>query len=382
MFGQKFYDINTHQQDVEFRINPSLPEFTFSFFFAFDTLSNPIGISRIEIRQAFDNRRVQTIKMPKIVHSYQYYKGYIFGAKDMNFDGFLDLLLELGNGDSTGSHKFKVWLYDSKSGNFKFDPQFEDLLNPETDPIAKTITSFSWSSKSPYSKSIYRFEDKKLILFQQEQEECVRSNKYCIRNIASYNNGKITSVTSDTLQGLWNYLSNNPAIEDSVKSICKTASDSLIPISLEPYSYEIAFRILNQMGYCKYSFVFKKDPQGPYHTNVLVSEVLENNIFGQLAMLFQINPKLSKVEALSKVKVRKYLLKGEDHPELDTLMRSIFKIQFSIPHLEDGAFYLDPPTYEIRIENESIHAKLDYFSSDNSLVEWALNIKELLYCLN
>jgi len=138
MFGQKFYAINAHQQDFKLRINPSLPEFTFSFFFVFDTLNNPNGISRIEIRKAFDDRKIQTIEMPKIVHSYQYYKRYIFGAKDMNFDGFLDLLLELGNSDSTGNHKFKVWLYDSKSGNFKFDPQFEDLMN---DPAASRRVS-------------------------------------------------------------------------------------------------------------------------------------------------------------------------------------------------------------------------------------------------
>jgi hypothetical protein len=184
-------------------------------------------------------------------------------------------------------------------------------------------------------------------------------------------------------QDLWKHLKdyrNSPAMQDSVKSMYKTALDSLVPITFGPYDNEIAFRIIHEVnwGHREYSFIFRSDFLNWHCIEVLVSEAEGNSIQYQLAMLFQNNPKLSKAEALLKVKVRHKLLKAEDHPELDTLMRSVFSVQFSIPHLAEREIYLDPPTEEIRIQNESIKADLKIVPRDHPIVNWALDIKKEL----
>ena len=193
------YLIDSDKRDFKVKIGKSLPEFTFSFIFASDANESPIGISRIEIRRGKEKRILQTIMGKEIADSDDQFDNYRFGTEDMNFDGYLDLLLEVGN-EGSGGAMYEVWLYDPKSGTFKANQELEELFNPVPDPETKTITSYSWGGVSETSEETFRFENNELIPLREVKKEYDDSLKQFIRTITLYNHKKVSSVTIDTLK--------------------------------------------------------------------------------------------------------------------------------------------------------------------------------------
>jgi hypothetical protein len=198
-FSQEFYNINTNRSDFIFKINPSIPEFTFSIFFRFDTLKRPVGILRIEIRRSDKSRILQTIRTKQSGGSYEFDNRYRFFSRDMNFDGYLDLLLSLGQPGSGGDY-YEIFIYDPKSGTFKRDPQFDEILTPVVDTVAKTITSNFAGGVHSFNRDTYHYENGKLVCIRREDEEYNENVRCFIRKTTLYKHKKVISVQIDTLR--------------------------------------------------------------------------------------------------------------------------------------------------------------------------------------
>ena len=197
--GQPIYNIEGIRRDFNIKINPSLPEFTFSFFYQFDSLNKAIGISRVEIRRADKLRILQTINLRVINQSYEPYSFYQFLLEDINFDRYLDILLSLGQ-QGTGGSFFEVWVYDRKLGKFKKDPQFTEIANPEPHPETKTITSTSQAGIELNYEDTFGYEHGKLILLREVVNKYNERIKLFLRTTTVYKHKKAFSVTVDTLK--------------------------------------------------------------------------------------------------------------------------------------------------------------------------------------
>ena len=187
--AQGFYPYQANKHEFTFKISPSLPDFVFSFSL-FDTSNNHIGGSRIYIRRANSHRIIQTIITDVRVIYFQ--------VNDMNFDGYLDLLLAVGPQGSGGAG-YDVWLYAPKAGKFKYDAQFDDLTEPTPDPKTHTITSFHQNGKDSGSRRIFRFESGELIPILLEEDQYDRTIGKVIRTTTEYHGVAGPVVRVDTV---------------------------------------------------------------------------------------------------------------------------------------------------------------------------------------
>jgi len=199
---QDYYENDNHYQ-YNYKINPHLPDFVFSIFL--DTLEN-IGestnrVSRIEIRHSNSSQIIQTLTIPEKGEDLPCYGSTSFCAKDMNFDGYLDILLNFAGG-SAGDH-YHVWLYNPKTAMFKCDTQFDDLWDPDPNPRRKTITSICSEGYESTTKEIYNIENEELVLHRREIKiyiDEVNGNKRWERKVELYKHYKLSSMKIDTLR--------------------------------------------------------------------------------------------------------------------------------------------------------------------------------------
>ncbi len=196
---QEYFESDNHYQ-YTIKINSSLPDFVFSVFL--DTLKNTgesTGtVSRIEVRSSTGNQIIQKIK---ISGELPMYSSDSFYAKDMNFDGYLDILLNYAGGSA--GEQFHVWLYNPKSGTFKRDLQFDNLWDPETIPDEKVVTSTVTTSYESTEVEIYHVENNKLVLLREEEKEYlgeVNGNKRWLKTTKPFKYNKPLPVIIDTLK--------------------------------------------------------------------------------------------------------------------------------------------------------------------------------------
>ncbi|MFZ1978004.1 MAG: hypothetical protein WAV76_08620 [Bacteroidota bacterium] len=199
---QDYYDSDNHYQ-YTYKINPHLPDFVFSVFL--DTLESTgestHRVSKIEIRNSNSMQIIQTITIPEKSEDLPCYGSTSFCVRDMNFDGYIDILLNYSGGSA--GDQFHVWLYNTKSGIFIYDPQFDELWDPAPDPKRKTITSICSGGYKNTMKVIYRIENGILVLLRKEIKtyiDEVNGNKRWERRVELYKRDKITSVKIDTIK--------------------------------------------------------------------------------------------------------------------------------------------------------------------------------------
>ena len=149
-----------------------------------------MGSSRIQIRRSDNDRSIQTVTTDvRVVY---------FQIKDMNFDGFLDLLLAEGP-QGTGGASYDVWLYNSKSGTFQYDPQFAELTEPTPDSSTRMITSFYRGGKDFRSEKTFQIQNGQLIPIRLEEHQYDNSIRKFIRTRTEYHGAEGASVRVDTV---------------------------------------------------------------------------------------------------------------------------------------------------------------------------------------
>jgi hypothetical protein len=188
------YYVNDNHYQYTITVNPSLPDFVFYVFL--DTSDVPL---RIEIRHSGSDSILQTIKLSD--EDPHKYSSTTFYTEDMNFDGYRDILWMYNFGSA--EEQFHVRLYDPQSGLFRYDPQFDELWDPQTNPARKTITSVCVEGYESSKKKTYRIEKGLLVLLRTERKiyiDEVNGNKRWERIIELYKHNKLKSIKVDTLK--------------------------------------------------------------------------------------------------------------------------------------------------------------------------------------
>ena len=87
---------------------------------------------------------------------------------DLNFDGFGDLLLQVGS--KSKNAMFCVWLFEPESKKYVPSSSLSRLVNPHPDPKSKTITSFrnTGCRRSCYEKQTFAWKHGDLKLIAEE----------------------------------------------------------------------------------------------------------------------------------------------------------------------------------------------------------------------
>ena len=78
-------------------------------------------------------------------------------AKDMNFDGYEDILLAASSG-AVNSYYY-LWLCDPAEGNYIAYPGFEDLAAPTPNPETERISTYERGNASDYSQGVWKWDD-------------------------------------------------------------------------------------------------------------------------------------------------------------------------------------------------------------------------------
>jgi hypothetical protein len=61
--------------------------------------------------------------------------------EDFNFDGYLDLMIQVAFDPRSENSSYCIWLYDSKTQTFAVSEELSHLTNPTPDPDSKTIVA-------------------------------------------------------------------------------------------------------------------------------------------------------------------------------------------------------------------------------------------------
>lgn len=78
-------------------------------------------------------------------------------ARDMNFDGYEDILLAASSGGANSY--YYLWLCDPAEGNFVAYPGFEKLSSPTPNAETSRISTYERGSASDYTQRIWKWDD-------------------------------------------------------------------------------------------------------------------------------------------------------------------------------------------------------------------------------
>ena len=112
VLAQDIQEIDDNVYQIKASIHYKLP--TYSFTIYVDTAENSEGMVsaayKIEVRKGNSQKIIQTIKNFRML---LHFSSDDFQLVDINFDGYLDIMLEYNRG-ATGNGDAHVWLYRSK----------------------------------------------------------------------------------------------------------------------------------------------------------------------------------------------------------------------------------------------------------------------------
>src|SRR5699024_3822333 len=78
-------------------------------------------------------------------------------AKDMNFDGYEDILLATTSG--TVNRYYYLWLCDLAEGNFVAYPGFEELSAPTPNPETERVSTYERGNAADYTQGVWKWDD-------------------------------------------------------------------------------------------------------------------------------------------------------------------------------------------------------------------------------
>jgi len=177
-------------------VHSTLPPYTFHLIVNED--KSEVGavhsVSRIEIRRSDKPGIFQILKKFKTYHPY--WEG-AFVAKDLNFDGYLDLMLEYDWG--SGGRWSHVWLFSPKTKKFIYHDELSKLSTLEPDSPTRTLTTVEQSGACCGTNCVYHFVKGKLDQISEENTWFDERIHRSIRETKLFQKRKVVSVTVDTL---------------------------------------------------------------------------------------------------------------------------------------------------------------------------------------
>lgn len=181
-------------------IHANLPKYDFRLYLV--SQANELGerytVSRIEIKLAGESRIVQTLRGRSTTRSFS---PGMFKTIDLNFDGYLDLILEYDW--PSGGTLACVWLFDPKSGRFKYNEELSEMFDLVPDTSQKTITTTWEKGACCGTVETYRFERGKLVRISEVTDEVddktMQNIQRIIRTTKVFRGKKAVSTKIDTL---------------------------------------------------------------------------------------------------------------------------------------------------------------------------------------
>lgn len=196
-----FYRLTSGQpNEIDYKytitIHSTLPPYTLHFIVNEDTSETGAvhSVSRIEIKRSDKPGIFQILKNFKTYHPFG--EG-AFIAKDLNFDGYLDLMLEYDYG-SGGSWSY-VWLFSPKTKKFFYHDELSKLSELTPDSSTRTLTTMEQSGACCGTECGYQFVKGKLVQISEKNTWFDERIRRSIRETKLFQKSKVVSVTVDTL---------------------------------------------------------------------------------------------------------------------------------------------------------------------------------------
>ena len=177
-------------------IHPSLPAYTFRFVInpGFNKVGAKGAVSRIDITRAGDSTICQTLKGFTTYHPFSEYDVEV---KDLNFDGYQDLLLMYDNG--SGGSWSHVWLFNPRTAKFDYNAQLSEFGSLEPDSAKHSLRSVSQNGACCGEETILGFERGKLVRLSVQTMQELDNREVFVRTIKFFQHNKLAATKVDTL---------------------------------------------------------------------------------------------------------------------------------------------------------------------------------------
>jgi hypothetical protein len=127
------------------------------------------AVNKIEIYNALDKNKIQTIKPEEFIYETFLDSSKVFKVEDMNFDNHNDI--RLLNWTSTNLQtSYWYWLYNKNTGKFESDTTLEKFWNPYFDQVKKTIHKHWRIGLSEFGHANYKWTEKGIQLIAEQVE--------------------------------------------------------------------------------------------------------------------------------------------------------------------------------------------------------------------
>jgi hypothetical protein len=125
-------------------------------------------------------------------------ESFFFGGQDINFDGWLDLLLMTEQGSANA--KAEYWLYDPAADRFRDLGEFPML---RVDPLHNRLTSYVSNGPAglDFEKRDYAFEGKDLVVTSEEtRKPSPRRPGWYVHTVRRLKHGKLVLISRQTVK--------------------------------------------------------------------------------------------------------------------------------------------------------------------------------------
>ena len=189
-------------------ISPGFPLYRFHFVpdqsaaaTAAGNSEKPRQVGRIEISRRGSAGLIQTIEIESHVPAAEAIKG--FDARDINFDGYLDIAIPFESGAKWMS--FTYWCFDKSKGRFVTGTLTDELReiranSIEADPQVQEIHAWHVGNECPGLHEIFKIVDGHLVLVKEEKYAPDGSG--CILSIGKRIEGKMVVVETRAVPAL------------------------------------------------------------------------------------------------------------------------------------------------------------------------------------
>lgn len=177
------------KQDYNFVISPSLANIIVELIFDPNTFHRTIQIS-----WAGESAPYQIIDAD-VGEKLSY--GEDLRAIDVNFDGYLDLVL-LGWFGATGNKGYSFYTFDSLTTTFALNTDLGGLESPRFDDSTKQIRTHSVGGMAGniYRNETYKYENGKLKLIHAVYQDFDHNTEHFIRKTKHMRNGRLSDSTT------------------------------------------------------------------------------------------------------------------------------------------------------------------------------------------
>lgn len=191
------YELN----NVNVKINPRLPEYSFYLYTHDDTTW-----TYYDSVSVFDENKIklQTIYFSDDDDELSMRKQYAYGLEflDLNFDNYLDMRLFVTPGSS--NYGYMCWLYNKKNNLYEYNNLLSELVNVEVDTTNKLLKSYYRSGIDEYDHKTYKYINDILVLIERElvygvyEEKPQLEKKYLIEEKYKRINGNLRLISKKT----------------------------------------------------------------------------------------------------------------------------------------------------------------------------------------